>query len=659
MSREDQGGAGKPRRRFELGCGHVVVMVLALALPLAFRVGHLEREKAAIETVHQLGGTVRHGQETFVTEWFQWLMPARVVSVDLAGTRASSADVAGLRPLTHLERLDLDRTVIAGGGLEALSGLTRLQTLSLEATDVGDDDARQIAGLTRLTRVNLAGTQVGNVGLEHLVALTGLKSLNIAEAKVSDAGMARLLPLTRLQRLAIDESQVTAASVPHLRALGGLKQVSVYVPRGTGRRARDLLASLAGVEVSGIRRLPKPPAAQSLPFAESRLWGGAMPWETTTGGVTETIAGLAALEPEEVERFLDILAEARSAGDWRGGGPPRSNSPPPPAVLKGEPIRSNEEFLQTLGARKEGDYDAFPRALVYARTEAARSAIPALLEFLKSRDGVLQQRAVTILSRIGLRDPKVVAAIGGMLRAYDMYERVRAVYAFNFGDWQRWYGDIMPKMHPADAKTAVSLLLEMPEDEYWEVRRGIVEALADIVREHPQEAERAIPVVLKALNDVDLSVRRSGAYALGAIAETSPERTKAIAQQLLKMLQESSGNAGWEILEALRHVAPQSVESAGVAVPALLGLLCDKSFVPTPAILGTAENRALREASALPEVLGSIVASHPQHVNEIVLTAFRIIDDEDPRIAFRASRTLISVAEGIGQRNTRLHGGGK
>jgi hypothetical protein len=375
------------------------------------------------------------------------------------------------------------------------------------------------------------------------------------------------------------------------------------------------------------------------------------PWETTTGGVVEAILAAAPLPPNQQERLLDILAEAHSAGDWRGGGPPRSSVPPPPAVVKGEPIRNNDEFLQTLRARMKGDWDAFPRALVYARTEAARTTIPALLDFLKSPDEWLRQRAATILVRIGLGDPRAVAAIREMLRSYDMYERWRAVYAFNIGDWRWRYGDIAPKMQPAEAKVAVSLLLEMPEDECREVRSEIPRALASIVRENPQEAERAIPVALKTLADVDISVRSAGQYALGAIADASPGQVKTIVRRLIRMLEDYPGEVEEQVLGVLQAVGRESAEAADAAMAALRRSL--GAIKLAPALRFEATNPFYEKPGVASPAVVWIADRHPQHVKEIVLTALRMIDDPDPRVRSAACLMLTSVATGIGQRNTK------
>jgi hypothetical protein len=654
-----------------------------VAVLLAIRIGQLEREKAAVETVRQLGGTVMYGKETFAPDWFQGLMPARVVSVNLAGTRTTNSDLAILKSLTWLEKLDLDRTPIASGALEPLAGLARLQTLSLEATGIGDDDFAQLAGLTKLTMLKLGGTQVSDAGLDYLDALLELENLSISDTKITVAGLAKLRTFERLQQLWIDESQVSRDSAAHLQALPSLKRVAVHVPRGTGKRARDVLAPLSGIDVSAFRRVPEATASKSAQPGESRLWDGATPWEATTSGVVEMILAKVLLQPEDSERLVNVLAEARPAGDWRrqefGFG-----SPPVAAVPKREPIKNNEEFLRAL---KKGDPNDFVRALVYVRTGAAGAAVPALLEFLKSPDETLRRRTVTVLVRIGLSDMQVVAAIRGMLRAYDMDERVRTVYAFDVSHWRwryvdivpqfggasdwRWrYGDIVPQLGAAEAKVAVSLLLEVSEDEYSVVRSGIAEALPSIVKEHPQEAERVVPFLLKTLNDSDGRVRHAAPYALGTIAEASPGRARGIVQRLIGMLQDEPGEVRWDIVEALQHIAPQSAETAHAAVPALLRLLRDKNLTPglrwaaqtsaaTPPPVATGQNRRQFEGAAVPGALGRIVENHPEHVKQIVPAVLPLLDDEDPWIKFTASVTLSSVAAGIAERSARQYAAGE
>jgi Planctomycete cytochrome C len=93
---------------------------------------------------------------------------ASVVSLNLAGTKFSSASLANLKSLTNLARLNL------------------------EHTQIHDADLANIGGLVRLTYLNLYDTPITDAGLEHLKALTNLRNLHVWQTQVTEAGAAAL-----------------------------------------------------------------------------------------------------------------------------------------------------------------------------------------------------------------------------------------------------------------------------------------------------------------------------------------------------------------------------------------------------------------------------------------------------------------------------------
>jgi mono/diheme cytochrome c family protein len=93
---------------------------------------------------------------------------ASVVSLNLAGTKFSSASLANLKSLTNLARLHL------------------------EHTQVHDADLANVSGLVRLTYLNLYDTPITDAGLEHLKGLTNLRNLHVWQTQVTEAGAAAL-----------------------------------------------------------------------------------------------------------------------------------------------------------------------------------------------------------------------------------------------------------------------------------------------------------------------------------------------------------------------------------------------------------------------------------------------------------------------------------
>jgi len=100
-----------------------------------------------------------------------------------------------LKPMKDLKRaysVNLRGCEITSAGLANLSGLPHLERLHLEKTKVTDDGLKQVAGLPKLQYLNLYATAVTDAGLEHLAAAKSLKTLYLFESKVTSAGVDKL-----------------------------------------------------------------------------------------------------------------------------------------------------------------------------------------------------------------------------------------------------------------------------------------------------------------------------------------------------------------------------------------------------------------------------------------------------------------------------------
>ena len=207
--------ARKPERRrlqFSLRMMFVVITVCALLLGLV--IWRIRQREQAINTIEKLGGSVIFGDDTPAPQWLKRVVFPDVVVVDLAGTKASNADLARLEGfLKPLETLKLDHTKITTGGLEHLAGLSALETLSLAGTGASDADLAHLEGLGNLVQLDLSGTRVTDAGLQHLAALARLEVLNLSDTQVTDVGLRRLRGLTALKRLHLEAIQISAAKL--------------------------------------------------------------------------------------------------------------------------------------------------------------------------------------------------------------------------------------------------------------------------------------------------------------------------------------------------------------------------------------------------------------------------------------------------------------
>ncbi|HYT91301.1 MAG TPA: protein kinase [Gemmataceae bacterium] len=143
----------------------------------------------------------------------------QLASLNLYGTKVSSAGLVHLKGLTQLIGLNLCGTRVGDDGLAHLRGLTNLQELALADTEVGDAGLIHLKGLTQLVDLHLGRTQITDVGLSRLQGLTRLTKLNLCQTRLRGSGLAHLKGLKQLQYLVLSDTHCDGAALVHLRGL--------------------------------------------------------------------------------------------------------------------------------------------------------------------------------------------------------------------------------------------------------------------------------------------------------------------------------------------------------------------------------------------------------------------------------------------------------
>jgi HEAT repeat protein len=423
---------------------------------------------------------------------------------------------------------------------------------------------------------------------------------------------------------------MTSAGAGHLQGMPALTFLTVHVPRGTGKRIWELLAPLTNVAASGLRR-PDGPA----------LWVTSAAWEDTTAGLLERICSLVALKPEEEAILLDALAETCPGGVWKD---PRTAMPQlsTPMVLAPPSPKAITAQDQLMEAMKGTDNESFNRVRLFAGSEAARSAVPALLKLLdepkrKDSDYTVHHRAAFLLIRIAGADREVVAALARVLKSGDAQLRWLTVYAFNDVDAER-AGKFGPKINAEQAEALLPLVLGCSKDRARDVRADTAQAMASIVCIHPKHAKAVVPVLFELFQDTDPFMSHYASNALGRIAKACPEQAGPIGAKLLAMLKGSSPQAEWRVVvETLGRVAPWDRETARAAAAAL-----------ARALRGTNEPGA----RAVGDALRPIVQNHPEQLQTILPAILALLQDQDPARRKAAALALEGVATGVWERKT-------
>jgi serine/threonine protein kinase/Leucine-rich repeat (LRR) protein len=179
-----------------------------------------------------------------------------VIAIDVSriGARITDAELANLRGLSSLGRLELQRTRITDAGLAMIRTLPTVTFLDLGQTSITDAGMAELKDAKQLSTLGISVTQVGDAGLAHLAGLGDLHSLNLDHTQVTDAGMASVAKMTRLGFLNLDSDRVTDAG---FATLSSLKQLST------------LIAGKTAITDAGLEHLKKVTSLTSLNLKET------------------------------------------------------------------------------------------------------------------------------------------------------------------------------------------------------------------------------------------------------------------------------------------------------------------------------------------------------------------------------------------------------
>jgi hypothetical protein len=125
------------------------------------------------------------------------------VSYITAPPKITAEQLAPLKDLTRLAKLNLGKLEIGDDALAPIAGQKTLERLHLEKTKITDKGLEHVKGLENLEYLNLYGTEIGDAGLVQLEGLKKLKKLFLWQTKVTDEGVKKLqaaLPELKIDR---------------------------------------------------------------------------------------------------------------------------------------------------------------------------------------------------------------------------------------------------------------------------------------------------------------------------------------------------------------------------------------------------------------------------------------------------------------------------
>ncbi len=139
--------------------------------------------------------------------------------------RILNEDLAYLRTMPTLTRLDLSWTRLNDGGMYYLRPLTKLEALRIPLDEVTADGLVHLQGMQQLKQFGgrFGRGRIDDAGMRHVAKLRALEWLFIDEtAGMTDAGLEAFGPLQRLQTLELHAPRIEGAGLRHLAGLPAL-----------------------------------------------------------------------------------------------------------------------------------------------------------------------------------------------------------------------------------------------------------------------------------------------------------------------------------------------------------------------------------------------------------------------------------------------------
>jgi Leucine-rich repeat (LRR) protein len=191
----------------------------------------------------------------------------QIVSLDLASTWITDADLEPVGKIKSLRKLNLAHTKITDVGIEHLKPLENVVELNLYYAEYLTDTAiAHLRGWKHLEVLNLRGVRLTSQVFEHLAQLTTLRSLDIAFTEVEDDGFEQLSSLTKLESLALGGNRLSGSALSSLKLLPALRSLDA----GGMQRVDSGRWGLA-LSDENLRRLSELPELRTLVLTGANL----------------------------------------------------------------------------------------------------------------------------------------------------------------------------------------------------------------------------------------------------------------------------------------------------------------------------------------------------------------------------------------------------
>jgi Leucine-rich repeat (LRR) protein len=178
-----------------------------------------------------------------------------IVELDCRGTKVADRDLADLRDLATLRRLDLENAVgVSDAGLAYLANATALEELNLLGTRTLGDGLAHLKNLTKLKKLTLpVGVTLTARQLAPIAGLPALEHLSFEFPAHDDAVFALVRGMTALKELSLDTATLSNRKLIMLSGLKNLESLSLGKLGGYSDRGLAIVGQMPRLKTLLVR----------------------------------------------------------------------------------------------------------------------------------------------------------------------------------------------------------------------------------------------------------------------------------------------------------------------------------------------------------------------------------------------------------------------
>ena len=225
----------RKRRWFQFSLRTLLLAITACAIWVSWYSNRVHRQRAAVQAVLDLGGTVIYDYQIIddrawdpkaESSWPHWIVQVfgidsvqNVVRVSIMNGRATDETLSLIGQIPTIKVVVLKGGSVTNTGEAYLSDLPNLQMLGLWKTRVGDGGLQCLRSHKHLKNLVLDETNVTDQDLVYLRELNEMEEwLGLSAVRITDAGLENLVSMKKLRSLTLIRTNVTAEGVRKLQA---------------------------------------------------------------------------------------------------------------------------------------------------------------------------------------------------------------------------------------------------------------------------------------------------------------------------------------------------------------------------------------------------------------------------------------------------------